>query len=107
WLVPRLQEQSDTAFDRGLSSFFEARQVTNIFTGFSLAQAGLGVMIAPKYLSTLARRFDLSGPTLNRPSLKRVIAVYTRKNHALSPGAEDLLAFIQKFVAVIGFAKAR
>ena len=104
WLVPRLQEQSGAAFDRGLKSFFEARQVTNIFTGFSLANAGLGVMIAPRYIATLARHFGLRGPTLDRPSLTRVIAVYTRKHHALSPGAEDLLAFIRKFVDVLGLS---
>lgn len=107
-LVPRLQEHSDTQdFDRELNAFLTARQVTNIFTGFSLASAGLGVMLAPRYLTTLARRFGLSGPALTRPSLKRVIAVYTRKNHALSPGAEDFLAFLQKQVDVLGLLNVR
>lgn len=92
---------------KSLSSFFEARQVTNIFTGLSMCSSGLGVLIAPKYLAELARKFNLAGPTLNRPSLKRVIAVYTRKNHALSPGAGEFLGFIQKFVDGHGFSNAQ
>lgn len=98
-LLPQLQEQSTAAeFGQSLSSFVEARSITNIFTGFSLASEGLGVLVAPRYLTGFARKFDLRGPKLIRPSLKRVIVAYTRKRYALSPGAEDFLRFLKQYV---------
>jgi DNA-binding transcriptional LysR family regulator len=105
-LVPRLQEQSDTRFDGGLTSFLHARQVTNVMTGFSMAASGLGVMVAPAYMGQFASKFDLCSVSLTRPALRRVIAVYTRKNHALSPGAEDFLSFLHAFVEKTDFSSS-
>ncbi|CAN5511583.1 LysR family transcriptional regulator [soil metagenome] len=103
-LMPQLRSHlGDKAFDRALASTLpNARQVANMITGLSLAAAGLGVMIAPHYLGPLASNFGLAGRVLVRPSMTRVVALYTRKSHALSPSAQDFLSFVHGLIAERG-----
>lgn len=76
----------------------QTRQVSNLTTGMCLAAAGLGAMIAPRYLEPLARRFGLDGRALVRPTMNRVVTLYTRRSHALAPAAQDFLEWLDELI---------
>lgn len=105
-VVPELRRHlGEKTLDKALStSLPQIRQISNITTGLGLAAADLGVMIAPHYISPLAKNFGLAGRPLVRPSIKRVVALYTRKGHALSPSAQDFLVFMQELIERRGAA---
>lgn len=98
--LPRLRNfLGDEAVERALAAAPSApRQVTNLVTGFSLAQAGLGVAVAADYIRPLAHIFGLQSCSLVQPKMSRVVALYTRKNHALSPAALDFAEFLRRFL---------
>ncbi|WP_298212689.1 LysR family transcriptional regulator [Acidovorax sp.] len=100
--LPRLREfLGEEMVEQVLATAPAPRQVTNLFTGFSLAQAGLGIAIAADYIRPLALQFGLKSCLLVKPEMSRVVALFTRRNHALSPPALDFADFLR------GFLKAR
>lgn len=101
--LPRLREYlGDEMAEQVLAAAPAPRQVTNLVTGFSLAQAGLGIAIAADYIRPLALLFGLKSCLLVKPEMSRVVALFTRRNHTLSPPALDFADFLRRFLKARG-----
>ncbi len=99
-LIPLVQQHlGKEAVDRALTlTTATRRRVTNITTALSMVKAGLGVTIAAEYVSSLAIAFGLEGRPLVKPSLKRIVTLYSRQGRALSPAAEAFAEFFRGFL---------
>jgi DNA-binding transcriptional LysR family regulator len=102
--IPQLRAHlGDAAVDAALeSALASVREVANITTGLGIAEAGLGVAIAPAYITPLARAFGLVVRPLSQPAMTRTVAIYTRRNRELAPAAADFVAFLRSHFAAQG-----
>jgi DNA-binding transcriptional LysR family regulator len=99
-LIPLVQQHlGKEVVDRTLTlTTATRRRVTNITTALSMVKAGLGVTIAAEYVSPLASAFGLEGRPLVKPSLKRMVTLYSRQGRSLSPAAEAFAGFFRGFL---------
>ncbi len=99
-LIPLVQQHlGNEVVDRALTvTTATRRRVTNITTALSMVKAGLGVTIAAEYISPLASAFGLEGRPLVKPSLKRMVTLYSRQGRSLSPAAEAFAEFFRSFL---------
>jgi len=99
-LIPLVQQHlGKEVVDRALTvTTATRRRVTNITTALSMVKAGLGVTIAAEYVSPLASAFGLEGRPLVKPSLKRMVTLYSRQGRSLSPAADAFAKFFRSFL---------
>jgi DNA-binding transcriptional LysR family regulator len=105
WMDRQLRDGIEAERSKhGCEALPDTRLVSNMVTGLSLAAVGLGVMVAPQYLSSLAKDLGLSAFVPIRPTIRRVISVYSRQSHALSPAAEHFLTFCKGYIQQKGLS---
>lgn len=99
-LIPLVQQHlGKEIVDRALTvTTASRRRVTNITTALSMVKAGLGVTIAAEYVGPLASAFGLEGRPLVKPSLKRMVTLYSRQGRSLSPAAAAFAEFFRGFI---------
>ncbi|TDR81985.1 LysR family transcriptional regulator [Paludibacterium purpuratum] len=92
----RLSGELPAAFrDRTLEPGIE---VTFMPTALSMVSAGLGVTACMPYAAAMVRHYNLSMRPLIEPRVTRRFFIYTRKERALSPAAQQLRAMLLDFL---------
>jgi DNA-binding transcriptional LysR family regulator len=99
-LIPLVRQHlGNEVVDRAMTlTTANRRRVTNITTALSMVKAGLGVTMAAEYISPLANAFGLEGRPLVKPSLKRIVTLYSRQGRSLSPAAMAFAEFFRLYL---------
>ncbi len=82
----------DRAFDAANLAPIVAQEATYLSTAIAMARAGLGVAVLPE--STAAPGAMCVMP-IQRPALRRQVAILSRRGRSLSPAAEALVALLR------------
>ena len=78
----------------GVGDFAPAYIVENVTTGLGIASAGLGVAVAPTFVSVMARRMGLTMRCLEEPLIKRELSIYVSNRRAPTPAITTFMDFV-------------